>query len=54
MISENSLRYPDDEISLKQRINALNNKWQNFLIENSIDNISSLYVSDGFYPYYTH
>ena len=31
MINGNSLRYPDDEISLKQKIDALNDKWYKFL-----------------------
>jgi len=54
MINGNSLRYPDDEISLKQKIDALNDEWYKFLCEHCTDDIASLYVSDGFYPYYTH
>lgn len=56
-MSKNSLNYPKSELGLKDEINHLNSKWLEFLKVRLGDkcpgNIDELFVSDGFYPYYT-
>lgn len=56
-MSKNSLNYPKSELGLKDEINRLNSKWLEFLKVRLGDkcpgNIDELFVSDGFYPYYT-
>lgn len=54
MKSSISINYPNEELSLKQAINELNRDWYSCICKNSVSDLSSLYVSDGFYPYYTH
>lgn len=57
-MKQNILRYPESEFELKEKINQLNDKWLNFLktqLNNKyLDCIEKLFVSDGFYPYYTY
>lgn len=48
------INYPDDEFLLKKEIGKLNGKWYSFICRNCTSELSSLYVSDGFFPYYTH
>ena len=48
------MNYPNDELSLKQAIDELNKEWHSFVCKRCASYLSSLYVSDGFYPYYTH
>lgn len=50
------LKYPESELDLKEKIENLNGEWLDFLKEqlpNESCNIEKLFVSDGFYPYYT-
>lgn len=54
MKSSISINYPNNELSLKQAIDELNREWYSFICKNCASDLSSLYVSDGFYPYYTH
>ncbi len=56
MMSEKVLKYPDSELSLKEDIENLNGTWFDFLKKQFVDescNTEKLFVSDGFYPYYT-
>lgn len=58
----NSINYPTCEKALKQQIDLLMSEWKEYLFLNSdkslaakyeVGNMSELFVSDGFYPYYT-
>lgn len=56
IMNEQILTYPDSELDLKEKIENLNGEWLDFLKEqlpNESCNIERLFVSDGFYPYYT-
>ena len=56
IMNEQILTYPDSELGLKEKIENLNGEWLDFLKEqlpNESCNIERLFVSDGFYPYYT-
>lgn len=50
MKSSISINYPNNELSLKQAIDELNREWYSFICKNCASDLSSLYVSDGFYP----
>lgn len=56
-MNQHTLNYPESELGLKDKINQLNDKWLDFLkiqLGNEYsDNMDDLFVSDGFYPYYT-
>lgn len=51
------LNYPESELELKDKIDRLNDKWLDFVkiqLGNEYSgNVDDLFVSDGFYPYYT-
>lgn len=57
-MSQSILKYPESELGLKDKIKQLNSKWLDFLkvkLNNEYSScIDELFVSDGFYPYYTH
>lgn len=49
-----SLNYPESELDLKLEIEKLNDRWKNHVVSiTGEDNISEIFVTDGFYPYYT-
>lgn len=52
MNNQVTLKYPENEIELKSKIDELNNEWERYIQGKCSE--SSQYVSDGFYPYYTH
>lgn len=47
-----SLKYPNQELVLKKQIDNLNRKW-NEIINQEDTELGDLFVSDGFYPFYT-
>lgn len=50
-----NLNYPEEEQDLKLEIEKLNERWKNHLVSiTGEENISELFVTDGFYPYYTN
>lgn len=57
-MNQSILNYPESELELKDKIKLLNDKWLDFLkvqLRNEYSgNIDDLFVSDGFYPYYTY
>ena len=49
------LDYPESERKLKFEIEKLNDRWKNHLVSMTGEkSISEIFVSDGFYPYYTN
>lgn len=49
-----TLYYPEFENSLKSDIDQLNSRWKNYLVSATGDEkFSEIFVTDGFYPYYT-
>lgn len=49
-----NLYYPESENDLKLEIEKLNSRWKKHLVSiTGEENISELFVTDGFYPYYT-
>lgn len=50
-----NLYYPESENNLKSEIEKLNDRWKKHLVSITGDeNISEIFVTDGFYPYYTY
>lgn len=46
------IEYPLFELGLKSQIDELNTEWYEFIKQHN-GSLAELYVSDGFYPYYT-